>query len=157
MLNKFKDKFKFNSPKNKKEIEKIKDDESNSSFFVSKLLIVDDVNVNRYVIKKYVEKFRSDIQVYEASNGLTAIELNNKNHFDLIFMDVKMPGISGIETCKRIKETDSHVVIIGSTGQVEKNVIKECLDSGMTRVLGKPIDKREIEYVINGGNDSVFN
>ena len=155
MLNKFKEKFKLNSSKNKKK-EETKDNES-TSFFVSKILIVDDVNINRYVIRKYIEKVRSDIQIYESSNGLIAIELNNKHHFDLIFMDIKMPGISGIETCKRIKETDSHVVIVGSTGQVEKNVIRECLDVGMTRVLGKPIDKREIEYVINGNNDSVFN
>jgi CheY-like chemotaxis protein len=160
MFNKFKDKFKSNLRKNNKkgDIESDKNSTSSSPrFFVSKVLIVDDVTVNRYILRKYVEKCRPDIKIYEANNGVVAVEMNEKYHFDMIFMDIKLGGgIDGVETSKRIKMKDTHVKIVGSTGQVEREIIKQCLEVGMIKVLGKPLDKKEIEYILNGNGDSIY-
>jgi CheY-like chemotaxis protein len=160
MLNKFKDKFKLNLPKNNKKGDTESDTDSTVSsspgFFVSKVLIVDDVTVNRYILRKYVEKCRPDIQIYEANNGVVAVEMNEKYHFDMIFIDLRMPGLSGEETTIKIKEKDSHVRIIGCTGNIEKEVIRNCLEIGMLKVLGKPLDKKEIEYILNGNGDSIY-
>ena len=158
MLNKFKDKFKLNIPKKTKDVDTDADTDSTTSsvFFVSKVLVVDDVTVNRYILKKYIEKCRPDIKIYEANNGVVAVEMNEKYHFDMIFMDIKLGGgIDGVETSRRIKIQDNHVKIVGSTGQVEREIIKQCLEVGMIRVLGKPLDKKEIEYILNGNNDII--
>jgi CheY-like chemotaxis protein len=148
MINRFKDTFKLSIPKNKKE-KKI-------DFFVKKVLVVDDVTVNRYILKKYIEKVRPDIQIFEANNGLTAIELHTKHNVDIIFLDLVMSGMGGIEVAKIIKQNDSNVKIIGCTGNIEKEVIKKCFEVGMIKILGKPINKTDIEYLLNGSYESIY-
>jgi CheY-like chemotaxis protein len=131
----------------------INSDDTNSSvsipFIISKVLIVDDVAVNRYILRKYVEKARPDILIDEATNGLSAIKMNTENSYDLIFMDLRMAGIQGIETTKIIKQADSHVLVYATTGQLEKEIIEQCLEAGIKKVFGKPLDKQEIEHLLN--------
>ena len=116
---------------------------------IKKILIVDDVTVNRYILRKYVEKARPDIIIDEAANGLSAIQMNIEKGYDLIFMDLRMAGINGIETTKRIKETDFHVLIYATTGQLEKEIIEQCQEVGIKKVFGKPLDKTEIQRLLN--------
>jgi two-component system response regulator VanR len=149
MISKLKEKFKPSLLKNQSE-------KKSETFFVGKVLVVDDVTVNRYILKKYIEKVRPDIQIYEASNGLTAIEMHQKYNVDMIFLDLVMSGMGGIEVAKIIKETDYNVKIIGCTGNIEKEVIKKCFEVGMIKVLGKPINKIDIEYILNGNNESIY-
>lgn len=112
---------------------------------ISKVLIVDDYHINRYILNKYINKYDSTIIIDEVSNGLDAIEKYILNKYDLIFMDIKMPGIDGIETTKRIRNIDQNVIICGITGQVEESVIKLALKAGMLKCIGKPIEFKNIE------------
>jgi CheY-like chemotaxis protein len=66
-----------------------------------RILLVDDIVINRYIIRELVKK-EGHIPV-EAENGKIAIELLEKEHFDLIFMDIEMPVMNGIETVNYIR------------------------------------------------------
>lgn len=66
-----------------------------------KLLLVDDIVVNRFIIREIVKKLGHDF--LEADNGLAAINLLENNDIDLIFMDIEMPVMNGLETAKYIR------------------------------------------------------
>ena len=75
-------------------------------------------------------------------------ELAKNNKFDIILMDLRMPGMSGLEAARLIRGFDSplyaQVPIMALTADVVKDTLQECLDSGMQRVLTKPIDLDEL-------------
>lgn len=75
-----------------------------------KVLVVDDEEFNRYLLKTILEKW--DVTFDEASDGNQAIKLSKRNDYLLIMMDIRMPGINGIETAKTINETGSKTKII---------------------------------------------
>lgn len=114
-----------------------------------KVLIVDDATVNRYILRKYIEKCSTKLDIHEAMNGYTALDMCKENKYDIIFMDIKMPGISGIETTRLILERYPNTFIIGTTGQIERSVTKEALDVGMYKCIGKPIDVRTIKGLLD--------
>src|SRR5215467_8508814 len=70
-----------------------------------RLLIVDDISDNRSILMRRFE--RRGFDVTEAESGLVAVELIEKSSFDLVLLDVMMPGIDGIETLKRIRSLKS--------------------------------------------------
>src|ERR1700684_889619 len=70
-----------------------------------RLLLVDDIGDNRTILKRRFE--RKGFDVTEAESGLIAIDLIEKNPFDLVLLDVMMPEIDGMETLKRIRSRRS--------------------------------------------------
>ena len=60
-----------------------------------------------------------------------------------------MPGISGIETTSKLREEKYSGYIIGLTGQVESEVVAECREKGMDRVMAKPILLKDVEQLIS--------
>lgn len=119
-----------------------------------KILIVDDATVNRYLLKMFVKKCISiPVTIDEATNGLNAIEMNSDQQYDLIFMDIKMPVMNGIEASERILQEYPNTVIVGTTGQVEDDVMKKCKKVGLKDCIGKPLSyvliKRVIEKYVN--------
>lgn len=97
------------------------------------VLVVDDNNINRTVAKLQIEKFGYITDV--ASNGLEAIHKVEENHFDIVFMDVQMPVLNGLEATRKIKALFPKLPIIGFTANASK---EECLHSGMSDVIFKP-------------------
>src|ERR1700761_8411733 len=67
----------------------------------NKLLVVDDVAVNRDLLTRYFGA--RGFQVYEAAGGLTALNMIKQEQFDAVFLDILMPEIDGIEVLKRIR------------------------------------------------------
>lgn len=119
----------------------------------SKILIVDDATVNRYILKKYIEKCILQLDIYEADCGQMAIDMCKLTNYDIIFMDIRMPGLDGIETTKIILKRDPYIVVFGTTGQIEESVSKEAITSGMRKCIGKPINLKTIKYLL----DIVYN
>ena len=70
-----------------------------------RLLIVDDISDNRAILRRRFQ--RQGFEVFEADSGLKALELIDIQEFDLVLLDVMMPGIDGIETLKRIRGQNS--------------------------------------------------
>jgi diguanylate cyclase (GGDEF)-like protein len=105
-----------------------------------RLLIVDDISDNRSILKRRFE--RRGFDVSEAESGLAAIELLENGVFDLVLLDVMMPGIDGIETLKRIraKKSSAELPVIMVTAKSESANIVEALELGANDYVTKPVD-----------------
>jgi diguanylate cyclase (GGDEF)-like protein len=105
-----------------------------------RILIVDDISDNRTVLTRRFQ--RRGFDVVEADNGLTAIELIDKDAFDLVLLDVMMPGIDGIETLKRIRSqrSASALPVIMVTAKSESANIVDALELGANDYVTKPVD-----------------
>jgi diguanylate cyclase (GGDEF)-like protein len=105
-----------------------------------RLLIVDDISDNRTILTRRFQ--RRGFDVVEAECGLTAIELIDKESFDLVLLDVMMPGMDGIETLKRIRSEHSASVlpVIMVTAKSESTNIVDALELGASDYVTKPVD-----------------
>ena len=105
-----------------------------------RLLIVDDIGDNRNILMRRFE--RRGFDVVEAESGLAAIELVEREPFDLVLLDVMMPGIDGIETLKRIRsrKSASALPVIMVTAKSESANIVDALELGANDYVTKPVD-----------------
>jgi diguanylate cyclase (GGDEF)-like protein len=105
-----------------------------------RLLIVDDISDNRDILMRRFE--RRGFDVVEADSGLVAIELIEKSSFDLVLLDVMMPGIDGLETLKRIRSrrSASALPVIMVTAKSESGNIVDALELGANDYVTKPVD-----------------
>jgi diguanylate cyclase (GGDEF)-like protein len=105
-----------------------------------RLLIVDDVSDNRTLLTRRFE--RRGFEVVEADSGFAAIELIDKQPFDLVLLDVMMPGIDGIETLRRIRhqKSASALPVIMVTAKTETNHVVDALELGANDYVTKPVD-----------------
>src|SRR3984885_3214253 len=105
-----------------------------------RILIVDDISDNRTILTRRFQ--RAGFYVVEADNGLTAIELIAQGPFDLVLLDVMMPGIDGIETLKRIRDqrSPSALPVIMVTAKSESSNIVDALELGANDYVTKPVD-----------------
>jgi diguanylate cyclase (GGDEF)-like protein len=105
-----------------------------------RLLIVDDVSDNRTILRRRFE--RRGFDVLEAETGFAALELIDKDSFDLVLLDIMMPGIDGIETLKRIRgqKSASALPVIMVTGKTASENIVDALQLGANDYVTKPVD-----------------
>jgi signal transduction histidine kinase/CheY-like chemotaxis protein len=118
-----------------------------------RILLVDDHATTLEVMEKFLQKV--GLRVTTASNGEDAIkEITRNSRFDMIIMDVLMPGLSGIETTKiiRLYEDENQIkrvpIISLSANTSDKN-IEECILAGMDDFIEKPADFNKVHQVIN--------
>lgn len=117
---------------------------SEKSFSELHILLVEDTPIAQKVACTALKAL--DCQVDVAPDGLTAEELAAENTYDLIFMDLGLPDISGIEATRRIREreiTDNKlpVLIVALTAHASEETISHCLEVGMQQVTNKPLNK----------------
>ena len=105
-----------------------------------RLLIVDDISDNRSILVRRFE--RRGFDVAEAESGLAAIALIERESFDVVLLDVMMPGIDGIETLKRIRaqKSASALPVIMVTAKSESANIVDALEQGANDYVTKPVD-----------------
>ncbi|MCF8380738.1 MAG: PAS domain S-box protein [Bacteroidales bacterium] len=109
------------------------------------MLVVDDVKLNIDAIKALLKS--SGINFLEAENAEIALEILNHTIPDIIFMDLRMPGMDGFDLAKIIKNKDelAHIPIIAFTASVYSNEKKKLLNSGLfSGLMYKPIDKQSV-------------
>lgn len=108
------------------------------------VLIVDDNDFNRELVKDILED--EDITVYEAEDGSSAIELlesEQSDDIDVVLMDMRMPGMDGIETTKIIRTRNgkcTEVPIIAMTADGFETDIGMLQKAGMNGLISKPVD-----------------
>ena len=100
------------------------------------ILVVEDNKINQMITKKILEKHKLVCKV--ADNGLDAIKMVHENDFELILMDIHMPGISGIETTERIREFDKQLPIIALTAVTIDENLDEFYKAGFNEIIPKP-------------------
>ncbi len=121
-----------------------------------KVLIVDDQNGIRVLL---LEVFSSEgYSTFQAANGKIALEIVKKESPDLVLLDMKIPGMDGLEILKHIKAIDPAIKVIMMTAYGELDMIKEATDLGALMHFTKPFDIDEMRMEVNrqlqGGNSS---
>jgi CheY-like chemotaxis protein/anti-sigma regulatory factor (Ser/Thr protein kinase) len=111
-----------------------------------KILVVDDNRINQVVTRRILEKQNFECAV--AANGVEAIERATAEDFDLILMDLNMPGINGMETTKRIREFNKNVPIVALTAVEIEEVRNEIHEAGMNDIIVKPYDVERFYQII---------
>lgn len=112
-----------------------------------KLLIVDDQNGIRVLL---VEVFSSEgYETFQASNGKTALEIVDEQVPDLVLLDMKIPGMDGLEILKRIKQKHENIKVIMMTAYGELDMINEAKETGALMHFTKPFDIDELRQVVN--------
>jgi len=119
---------------------------------VLRILVVEDNPVNARLAEVIIRKLGhiSDVAV----NGMIALEILRNAHYDVIFMDVEMPVMDGIETTKQIRsgsagKVNESIPIVAVTAYALAEYEKECLDAGMNYFLTKPINVMFIPELLN--------
>ncbi|MDR2740818.1 MAG: response regulator [Treponema sp.] len=114
------------------------------------ILVVDDVEINREIIFAILEDTNAVLD--GAGNGEEAIELFRKNTYDLVLMDLHMPGMDGFETTRCMIATAKPGAvppIIAITADTGDDVVSRCLEAGMNGRIGKPVDCEALIKFIN--------
>ena len=122
--------------------EVVKQSSSLDNIYNSNILLVDDSETNAAVVTAFLKK--EGANVFVCWNGLDAINITTKNRFDLILMDISMPGIDGFEVTRRIRANgseNSKVPIIAVTAHSLEEDKQKCIDTGMNNYISKPIDR----------------
>jgi PAS domain S-box-containing protein len=116
------------------------------------ILVVEDNSINQKVIMAALARFKITPDV--AGNGVEALELLEKNHYDLILMDCQMPIMDGYETTQRLRAHDSiyrcvaTVPIIALTAHNTSSEREKCLAVGMNDYLGKPFNRHTFNQML---------
>ncbi|MCL2078136.1 MAG: response regulator [Oscillospiraceae bacterium] len=109
-----------------------------------RILLAEDVEINREIFLVNMEKTGAEIDC--AVNGLEAFNMVTENpaKYDLVFMDIQMPEMDGLEATRLIRGVGCQVPIVAMTANVFKDDIEKCLDAGMDDHLGKPLDMSKV-------------
>ena len=125
---------------------------SNASKFNANVLVAEDNIINQKLIKRTLEDLELTVDV--ASNGLEAFQKRKDGNFDLIFMDIQMPFLDGVEATKEILEYEEdynqpHVPIIALTANALKGDRERFLRAGLDEYTTKPLVRAEIVSLLN--------
>lgn len=125
------------------------EDDDASDIAGMRILIAEDNDVNWEIISTLLEML--DVETERAENGQQAVERIGKAHqgdFDLIFMDIQMPVMNGIEATKAIRGLNdpwaSGIPIIAMTADAFSENVAECMAAGMNGHIAKPVDMKRV-------------
>lgn len=111
------------------------------------ILIVDDSEFIRKKIKSIAEEVGVS-KIDGASNGEEAIEMARKNNYDLIFMDIMMPSLNGLDAIKNIKSSNHNTIFVVCTSINQQEVIEDFVRAGANEFIAKPFEDKDIELVL---------
>ncbi|UCA56413.1 MULTISPECIES: response regulator [Aequorivita] len=119
----------------------------NDIFEDKAVMIVEDNKINQMITKKILEKKKMICTVVD--NGLDAIKHASEENFDVILMDIHMPGISGIEATKKIREFNKTVPIIALTAITIEENLEDFYKAGFNEFIPKPFNAEDFFEKIN--------
>ena len=130
--------FKKTNRKAKQDVEYLEMDETIDNI---KVLVVEDIPLNQLLMKALLDEFGFEREF--AENGRVAIQMLEKNEYDLILMDLQMPEMNGFEATTHIREVLKLTTpIIALTADVTTMDFKKCVAIGMNDYIAKPVDER---------------
>lgn len=113
-----------------------------------RILLVDDDSTERTGVRFLIEKLKLPLDIKEASNGKRALEVLKYAAIDILFTDVKMPYIDGLELSSIVKSQYPHIKIIIFSAYGEFDYAKRAMEANVVNYLLKPVDVAEFEKVL---------
>lgn len=117
-----------------------------SAFHRTLILVVDDYFADRETLKSILEE--RGYQVFGAENGSDALEQVKEKHFDIIFLDIRLPDIDGAQIFEEVKEIDPGATVIMMTGYSEEELVRRAVSHGAYTCIYKPFDVEKILTVV---------
>jgi len=108
------------------------------------ILLAEDVKENQILFKIYIDSSKANLKI--VGNGTDAISeaLNTENTFDLILMDLQMPGMGGYEAIKALRNSGYSGKVVALTAHALKDEKEKCLRAGFDDYLSKPVSKNKL-------------
>ena len=110
------------------------------------ILVVEDNQINQKVAQRIFKKMGHKVTM--ASNGLEAVQMAGAHDFDLIFMDIQMPEMDGLEATRTLREQGVDSLIVAMTANAFASDRQNCLEAGMDDFIAKPIKLEDIRIVM---------
>ena len=110
-------------------------------------MIIDDQHGIRMLLSEIFSN--EGYEIFQASNGKMAIELTAKHTPDLVLLDMKIPGMDGIDILRHIKSTLPAIIVVMMTAYGELDIIQQATDLGAIMHFSKPFDIDEIRIAVN--------
>ena len=115
------------------------------------VLLVEDNRINQMVARRLIERYGGDVTV--ASDGREAVVALDQRTFDVVFMDIQMPGMDGLEVTRQVrareKGTPAHQYIVAMTAHAMAADRERCLAAGMDDYLSKPIQPPKLKDILD--------
>jgi DNA-binding NtrC family response regulator len=115
----------------------------------TKVLIVDDSSAVRQIVQKIVAGSVFNCKIAEAADGETALKLCRSTEFDIVFLDCNMPGLSGLNTLKRLALIQHSLKVVMISAERNLAHETEALDSGACAFLHKPFSSQDVDRVLH--------
>jgi DNA-binding NtrC family response regulator len=112
------------------------------------ILVVDDKFSDRETLKTILED--KGYRVATAKDGTEAVEMVKSKHYDIIFLDVVLPGMDGVETFERVKGIDPEVTVIMMTGYTEEDLVRKAVSEGAYTCIYKPFHMEKLIELVEG-------
>lgn len=113
-----------------------------------RILIVDDHEMVREGLRSILKDDPELKVVGEAGDGEKALDLIPKLHPDIILLDIKMPGIDGVEVCRRVRAQFPSVAVIALTTFMEGKLVQECIRAGARGYVLKDVERFQLKQIL---------
>nr|WP_302504364.1 CheR family methyltransferase [Geoalkalibacter halelectricus] len=117
-----------------------------------RVLVAEDETLNQHLIRQIISRLGHQVEIVD--DGEKALNALNEKPYDLVFMDVSMPGVDGVTATRRIRQfhTDHHnhdIPVIGLTAHAIEEILAEFTAAGMDRVVTKPYSIHALSEILN--------
>ncbi|MEI6153878.1 MAG: response regulator [Deltaproteobacteria bacterium] len=112
----------------------------------TKILVIDDEVDQCFLFQEILGS--EGYTVFTAYNGFDGIKINEESNPDIILLDIKMPGINGIETLRRIRKKDPDVIVIIITGYGDAGTIRDAAELNVYEYMSRPFSNETILKVL---------
>ena len=114
----------------------------------NKVLVIDDEPEVRRMIRRVLQKM--DHEVIEAEDGADVAQLVQREHPDLVLLDIHMPRLDGIATLSEILDFDPTIAVVMVTGDCDLDRVRLAMERGACEYITKPFDLQNLETSIAG-------
>ncbi len=119
-----------------------KQEEKEPETLSGKVLLAEDNPVNQLYFRKILEKLGLEVEV--ANDGYEALKLAEKENFDLLLLDIRMPGLNGLEVARRLRQEGFSGPILALSAHVVEEIKREAQRAGLDGFITKPVTRKEL-------------
>jgi DNA-binding NtrC family response regulator len=112
------------------------------------ILVVDDEKIVRDFFLDIAQSLGGNIET--AEDGDVALEKCRRHHYDIVFLDMRMPHMNGLETCRSILSLDPGAKVVMMSGYSDDRLMEEAMSCGAMAKIAKPFDLKMILNLIEG-------